>query len=136
MLVYLAGTISYFNKINKLEFASLWRKLAKENLSDLDIKVFDPMKNFAQNNEYDLKGVPYQNLYYLEKSDIILLNLEALKESPGTMFVIFIAWYNHKPVIAFGESELISQPHIKEAITSKFKNLPDACDYIKSMYCQ
>lgn len=136
MLIYLAGAITYFEKANQLDYAILWRKIAKDNLKDINIDTFDPTLNYTQNKEYNLKGIPYQNSYYLQKSDIILVNLDMLKESPGTLWEIFIGWYLQKPIITFGESDLVNQPHVAEAITIKFNKLTEATEYIKSMYCQ
>jgi hypothetical protein len=64
------------------------------------------------------------------------MNAEYLEHSPGSLFEVFIGFYLHKPIICFGYSRLLEQPHIKEAVTIHFNNLPDSIEYIKSMYLQ
>jgi nucleoside 2-deoxyribosyltransferase len=135
-LIYLAGAMTKFENEGKLKEAIMWRKHARDALLSDNFEIFNPTLFYEVNKNYNLRGVPYQNLYYLEKSDIILLNAKYIEFSPGTMWEIFLSWYNKKPVICFGHSDALEQPHIKEAITIRFDTLDNACEYIKSMYCQ
>jgi nucleoside 2-deoxyribosyltransferase len=135
-LIYLAGAMTYYEKIQELSNAIKWRQQVEDLLSDCAIKVYDPTNNYTQNKTYDAKGVPYQNLYYLQNCDLIILNMEYIEHSPGTLFEIFLGWYLKKPIISFGYSRLLEQPHIKESITIHFDTLEDCTDYVKSMYLQ
>jgi nucleoside 2-deoxyribosyltransferase len=135
-LIYLAGAMTYYEKIQELSNAIKWRQQVEDLLSDCAIKVYDPTNNYTQNKTYDVKGVPYQNLYYLQNCDLIILNMEYIEHSPGTLFEIFLGWYLKKPIISFGYSRLLEQPHIKESITIHFDTLEDCTDYVKSMYLQ
>jgi nucleoside 2-deoxyribosyltransferase len=136
VLVYTAGAITYYQKINQLQDAILWRIKTKDTFKNTGIDIFDPTVNYENNLTYDSKGVPYQNLHFLQNADIILVNLEHIAHSPGTLWEIFIGWYLHKPIVGFGDSRLLEQPHIKEAVTIHFDNLEDSIEYIKSMYLQ
>lgn len=133
--IFLSGCMSYFYDNNKHELAEDWRNQATERLKK-KFNIFNPCTNYYKNINYEPKGIVYQNIAYLNKSDFILLNLDKLESSPGTLFEIFANFLNHKPVIAFGETLLLDQPHVYEAITMHFIDLDSACDYIENMYCQ
>lgn len=131
----MAGSITYYDINNELDKAKEWRRQAADLLND-KFKIFNPIINYETNKTFNNKGVVYQNLYYLNKSQIMLLNMENLDKSPGTLFEMFNFWANHKPVIAFGKTPIYNQPHVQEAITNWFINVDKAIDYINFMYCQ
>jgi nucleoside 2-deoxyribosyltransferase len=68
----------------------------------------------------------------------LLLNLEYLEDSPGSLFELYYAFFNHIPVIAFGKSNknIDLQAHVKESLTICFDNIDDALDYLLYMYSQ
>ena len=139
--VYLSGCMSHHYKNEKPNLAEIWRDDAEENLFKYDYKIFNPCANYKQNRQYDSKSMIYQKITYLEKCDVIIVNLDYLEKSVGTMFDLFWAYFNHKPVVAFCDTdivneELINQQYIKEAITVRFDTLYEACEYIKNMYSQ
>lgn len=114
--IFLSGCMSYYYNNGKPKLAEDWRNEAIEKLGD-KFNIFNPCKNYNKNIQYDSKGVVYQNMAYLNKSDIILLNADDIEKSPGTLFEVFTSFLNHKPVLAFGDSPILEQPHIKESIT-------------------
>lgn len=134
MLVYLAGSITHYDNENELHKAIGWRINAQNYLAKININAFNPMINYHVNKYYNSKGVVSQNYHYLKQSDIMLLNVEYLEKSYGTLFEIFNFWADHKPVIAFGENTIINSPHIKEAITMVFPTLDNTLEYINDMY--
>jgi len=138
MLVYLCGAMSHWDRQDCFEKATDWREEAiKGFYSDSIIKWFNPCVNYFINKEYNSKGVVTQNLTYLKKSDIILLNLEELDKSPGSLFEIYYAYMNHIPVIAFGKNYLYgNQPHVTESISMHFDDMGVALDYIDNMFEQ
>lgn len=139
MLVYLAGCITHYEKLGRLEKAIEWRENAEQKLKDNGFKVFNPMTNYKINASYEQQtpqGIILQNFNYLSKADILLVNLELLEQSPGTIWEMSIAWYLHKPVLAFGYTPLLQRAHTQALITIRFTNLDDTLDYICSMYNQ
>lgn len=134
--VYSAGCLSYYFNNNKFEKATIWRDEASKKLKDINIKVFNPSHFFNENLQYNSKGIPYQNLYYLQNCDFVLINLNELNESPGTIFELAWCFILKKPVIAFGNTIWRESPHIKESITVQFETLNEALDYISTMYNQ
>ena len=129
MKLYLAGTMSYYYNQNKPELAENWRTYFEK-----EFDCFNPCNNFKTNINFDCRGVVYQNIHYLDKCDVIIVNLQDLKESAGTIFEIYYAFLNHKPVIAFGNSELYNQPHVHESITMKFNYIGEVKYYLSKMY--
>ena len=137
---YLCGAISEYNRLGKLDKAKEWRIKASnffiENFKD--VNVFDPSLNFEKNFTYNSRGVVLQNVKYLRESNLLLLNLEYLEKSPGTMFEIVWAWLNDVTCISFGEldNSLEFSPHVQECLTMCFDDLDKALEYIYDMYKQ
>ncbi|MFC0903697.1 hypothetical protein ACFHWD_03210 [Clostridium sp. MT-14] len=137
MFIYLAGAMSYYDCIHQFELATRWRDEAVNKLKVCgynDRDIFNPCKNYNINKTFDSRGVVYQNIFYLSKASLIILNMKDLDKSPGTLFEICYAILYHIPVIAFGESKLYEQPHVHESITIKFATMDEVLKYIKNMY--
>ena len=138
--VYCAGAISEYNRLDKLDKAKEWRIKASnffiENFREAS--VFDPSIGFEKNFTYNSKGVVLQNIKYLRESNLLLLNLEYLEKSPGTLFEITYAYLNQIPCIAFGrlDNSLEFSPHIEQCITMLFDDLDSALKYCYDMYKQ
>ena len=132
--VYLAGAISYYRNIGKPEQAEEWRKQAQETLNYYDIKCFNPCDESPICWDYAQDGLIKQNYYYLNNCDIVLVNLDAINDSIGTIWELSMAWRDHKPVIAFGTTSWLDRPHMNSLIDMKFDTLSEALDYITSMY--
>lgn len=138
--VYLAGAMSGFHESGEYHKATEWRDYTRDCFAESNIRVFDPTHNSLRHFTYstDLnRGVIHQNHAYLKKCDIVLVNLERLDDSVGSVWEISMAWADHKPVIGFGSCEKWeSRPHFQSLITASFGSVGDACDYIISMYNQ
>ena len=137
MLIYLAGAITVHHKNNQMDHAYEWRHKSIDLLEKQDnFQCFDPTVNFLENfgAEVPCKSVVAQNRHYLEKSDIVLLNLDMLHESPGTLWELYVANENNIPVYAFGDSEWSWSPHVNQSITGRFKDLYTTINHIKNMY--
>ena len=140
MFIYLAGAMSYYDRINRFELATKWRKRIINRLQHTryitsDYEIFDPCVHYDINKTFNSNGVVYQNLVYLRKADILILNLDDIDKSFGTLFEIYYAFLNHIPVIAFGENDLYyTQPHIRASITMKCDNIDQVVEYIVNMY--
>ena len=98
---------------------------------------FDPTVNFKINiTPPQSKAVLQQNKFYLNKSDILLVNLDRLSDSSGTIYEIIYAGIKDKPIIAFGNDKLFHVPHISENITVRFDNLDNALQCIFDYFIQ
>lgn len=132
--IYEAGAMTTYYEENRPELAESWRLEFSDAFYNKEVKIFNPCINYLINKTYEPKGVVYQNLHYLNNSDIIILNLDRLEESQGTLFEIYNFFMNKKPVIAFGSNPIYNQPHVHESITIRFDTLNEAIRYIKNMY--
>ena len=132
--VYLAGAISYFYNINQPLRATVWREKAEQYFEELDIKCFNPCKESPRCWEYPQEGLINQNYFYLKNCDIILVNLDMINDSVGTIWELSMAWKEHKPIVAFGKTHWLERPHMRSLISVKFNTLHEALDYITDMY--
>ena len=128
---------------HKMERATGWRiRLKNQLMRDIVNKCdnkwdwFDPTVNFEENyNAVNNKTVLRQNDYYLNQSDIMVVCINDLEKSPGTIYEIIDFGKKGKPVIAFGQSEWIKSPHISEFITAHLKE-DKIMAYLDAMYYQ
>ena len=140
--LYLAGAISYLKEIDEYDKAILWRIQLINKLTDLNNKLgyikyrcFDPTTNFEENDKTaSNKTIVQQNDYYLDKCDIMIVNLEHLDKSPGTLYEIYKYKFLNKPVIAFGNNDWADKPHVVESITVCLSNIDGVVDYLESYY--
>jgi nucleoside 2-deoxyribosyltransferase len=132
--VYLAGAISYFYNTNQPKRATAWREKASETLEQFNIKCFDPCKEPVACWEYPQEGLIKQNYFYLNNCDIVLVNLDMINDSIGTVWELSMAWRDHKSVVAFGTTPWLDRPHMRSLIDVRFDTLDKALDYIVDMY--
>ena len=132
--VYLAGAITYFYKTEQPERATAWRDKAEKFFADYNMKCFDPCKEPKECWSYPQEGLIKQNYYYLKNCDIVLVNLDMINDSVGTIWELSMAWKEHKPIIAFGKTPWLERPHMKSLIDICFNTLDDALDYIANMF--
>lgn len=132
--VYLAGAISYFYNTNQPQRATAWRKKATETLEQFDIKCFNPCEEPASCWNYPQEGLIKQNYFYLNNCDIILVNLDMINDSVGTVWELSMAWRDHKPIVAFGKTHWLDRPHMRSLIDVRLETLDEALNYIADMY--
>ena len=139
--IYLAG------KMNGLSFEEMnnWRHevsrklLNLSEMSDTKLNVINPVLyyNFEEKRHQTEIEVEEFDLAHVISSNIIIVNLDGLKDSIGTIIELHDAHYHHKiPVIAFGNQELYDNLHpwIKNDITRVENNIDEMLDYIQDFY--
>lgn len=140
--IYLAG------KMNGLSYEDMnaWRKEIKEKLKE--ITYYTTISNVTVINPvdfYNFQEVRYQtdievqnfDLKHVASSDIIVVNLEGLSDSIGTIIELYEAYYHNKiPVIAFGDKEIYNKLHpwVKNSITRVEKDINGVVEYIRDFY--
>lgn len=132
--VYLAGTISYFYNTKQPARATAWRNKAENFFKDYNIKCFNPCKN--ENGDFADEIIVKQNIYYLDQCSIILVNLDMITDSVGSIFELTYAQEHNKLVVAFGKSPWLDRPHLKYLIDIKFDTLNEALEHISIAYNQ
>jgi len=134
MLVFLSGAIDSHYRNNEMHKSITWREYFTRELGKMGIKCFNPCENFDHIINYTKTSHVKQNLYYLEKSDLVVVNLHNILNSPGTIFELTYCYLNHKATISFGDYKHITSPHILSAIDEYFENEDEVIEYIKNLY--
>lgn len=135
--VYLSGAVKRVSN----EFQS-WRNECIE-LTDEDFGIYnlinciDPTRYF----NYSKNKTPKTEkqcldlfMWQVEKSDVVLVNLDYSEVSPGTVAELEHAYCNGVPVIGFGKEEYTWYNWAKERCSVVFDNLTDALNYIDTSY--
>lgn len=139
--IYLAGKMSglSFKEMNE------WRQELKEILnkcsenSNTRVNVINPVDfyNFEEKRHQNELEVEEYDLAHVVSSNIIVVNLDGLSDSIGTIIELHDAKYHNKiPVIAFGDSSTykILHPWIKNDITRVEDNIYGVAEYIQDFY--
>lgn len=136
MLIYLAGCMSYYYENSESQKAEHWRYIVTERLKNIGISTFDPTLYYTTNSSYDSDLMVQQNEYYLKKADIILVNLDDLDKSYGTIYELVYAHALEKPILAFGSTTIYGHPHLKHIIRNCFVSLSEVLEFLDTVYCQ
>ena len=102
-----------------------------------NIKFINPLKYFNYNPAHQPKtDKQCLNLFtwQVERSELLLVNLDHSEESIGTAMEVEHAYCHGIPVIAFGSQENTWYNWVKERATVVFEDLDEACFYIKETY--
>ena len=140
--VYLAGSITKYWNDGKLDQALMWRKIAVESFKNSNIECYNPCKNFEHNKDYNRKMFLQQNNLFLNKSNIMLVDLKHICQSGGTLFELAVAYNKDMQIISFGDiknnftEEIFG--HYKQIIKSgiNFQTYDEAINYISTMFDQ
>ena len=139
--IYLAGKMGglTFEEMNKWRCETHRKLLSQAKMSGKKINVINPVLyyNFEEKRHQTEIEVEEFDLAHVISSDIIIVNLDGLKDSIGTIIELHDAHYHHKiPVIAFGSQELYDNLHpwIKNNITRVENNMDDMVTYIRDFY--
>lgn len=134
--IYLGGKMSglTFFEMNK------WRMDIKKQLiisaSDIcNVRVINPVDyyNFDNIRHKTEEEVMDYDLDHVKSSDILIINLDKVQTSPGTIVEIHTAWELGIPVLAFGNSNNL-HPWIKRMIRRIDTTLEELVEYIRDFY--
>ena len=132
--VYLSGAV----KIVDMNFQT-WREKCleiEENGFYPDIKFIDPIEYFNYTDKQPTTDKQCIDLFMwlVDKSDVLLVNLDNSNVSIGTSMEIEHAFCNNIPIIGFGKVKDTWYNWIVERCTVIFRNLDTAIEYIDSTY--
>lgn len=141
--IYIAGKMSglTYEKMNG------WREKLKRKIemqADLigykdKLCVINPVNyyNFENYRHQSETEVEDYDLAHVISSDVIIVNLDGLNSSIGTIIELHDANYHHRiPVIAFGSEDNYNKLHpwIKRDITRYEETMDDVITYIGDFY--
>jgi nucleoside 2-deoxyribosyltransferase len=121
--VYLAGKMMGLTE----EEMTSWRKEAEEYLTRHEIKVIDPVRAGMGLEEQTSRQIVAINKYLINRSDVVLAELNHKEVSIGTIGEIIFASSLGIPVFTWGsEIKVIYHPWVWEHITAAFETLEKA----------
>ena len=141
MKIYLAGKMSglTFEEMSEWRNETLVKLYNAAKFNGAKINVIHPVMyyNFVEKRHQSEIEVEEFDLAHVISSDIIIVNLDGLSSSIGTIIELHDAHYHHRiPVIAFGNKGLYDNLHpwVKNDITRVEDNIDDVVAYIRDFY--
>ena len=134
-MIYLSGMMDGVTQ----EEGNAWRTQATKFFSMRQFSTFNPYKIHPVNDGCEPNEIHNNDLYYLERSDVVLANLvlpDTIENTKIPFFTIgelYLAHAKGKPVIAYTNC-LSHRLSYKAIVTKSFTNLEDAMEYIASIY--
>jgi nucleoside 2-deoxyribosyltransferase len=122
-LVYLSGMMDGVS----IAEGDGWRKIAHKYLEERGMDSYNPYDGTPNDETTTANQVFHKDIYYLEKSDLVLVNLDlppVIKNKDIPFFTIgeiFLAHRDRKPVISY--TNCLKGRHGYEAIVTR--TLPD-----------
>lgn len=118
--VYLCGAISYYIKTGDDKKATEWRDIALAELRKNGFGVFNPMNLSPDAWKMDGSGILEMNRYYLKQCDVLLVNLDDLDTSFGSIWEMSLAHEYGIPIYAFGDCNFYGEDHLNSLITARY----------------
>ena len=139
--IYLAGKMSglTYDEMNDWREKLVSAFKIESYYTGASVNVVNPVKYFnfeAPKHQSEMEVQEY-DLKHVVTSDVIIVNLEGLKDSIGTIIELHDAKYHNKiPVIAFGDISLYEELHpwVKNSITRVEETSSGVVEYIRDFY--
>ena len=133
--LYLAGSLTYLLTHNMFYKATRWRNDLDTWALDNGIKTFNPAKVYSveKNHNYSDKMIVDQNNFFLNKTTIMVVQLEYLDQSPGTIYELALYKAMGKPIIAFGKEKHWS-PHVNYCISHHCETEEEVIELLTNMF--
>lgn len=132
--IYTSGATKNIEADDSLQ----WRKVTKACLEHCDtnykVKVFIPEYYFNYHTDHPKtdKQCMKHFMYRLDRSELMIVNLNNSNTSIGTGMEVQRATDNGIPIIGFGNSNIY--PWIEECCDVTFETLEEALNYIEKYY--
>jgi hypothetical protein len=142
LYIYEAGSLTYLYDNDIFKCATEWRDKLDTWAKDNGVYTFNPAKTFLKekNHTYSGQMAVRQNDLYLDKTNIMVMQMDYLDYSPGTIYEIvsYKRLYPWKPVISFS---LISDlhhknPHIESCISEHCRGIDSVIELLSNMFGQ
>lgn len=138
--IYLAGAMQG----KSFEEMSTWRYDLRNILNqintynNLKLNVVNPVNyyNFVEVKYQTQREIMKYDLNHVKSSDLVVVNLDGLNTSIGSIIELYECYTRNIPVIAFGDYQKYDNLHswIKECITRVDTNIYAVRDYIYEFY--
>lgn len=139
--IYLAGSMSAcdsFEEMNEWRVAMTVELLKRADIHDYVLNVLNPVSlfNFEEVKYESQREVKEYDLAHVLSSDIVIVDLNKIEQSPGTIIELQKAKDNYIPVLSIGKADVYSNLHpwINDCITHNFEAGTELADYISYFY--
>lgn len=151
--IYLSGAEKWYIDNANTNYPFTWRKLVEEWINRFgdNMKAINPCNYYSNYNDNFIRSdqeIRRLLLYKISKCDILLVNLDHIKDSVITLNEVFFADAHNIPIIGFyeykddkdyGDDRYLTEPWILDSCsrieTNKTTALTDSLIYIKNYYC-
>ena len=134
--IYLCGAMGCYENPEEYMF---WRRKIVALYNDV-ADVFDPSEFYSYEEQMHKteKEIMEYELYNLKRCDFVILNLDRIHESIGSIMEIAVANENNIPIIAFGSLDKYEHlyPWLKECILRHETSMPETIEYINKYFLQ
>lgn len=136
--IYLAGKMGGLTYEEYTGWRKDCRKLITSNFfseGTYDVHVLDPsiVYNFENPTHKTEKEIMRYELREVKKSAVVLVNLDGIDTSTGTIMEVLHAFENDVPVIGVGNTDIV-HPWIVECLDRVEETFKEAIDYIWKYY--
>lgn len=140
LVIYESGKMSGLT-YEEMQSWRIYLKAALEQVAEnagVNVRVINPVDfyNFVtQRHQTEIEIMNF-DLARVKESDLVVVNLDGLSTSIGTIIECYEAYKREIPVLAFGSDEDYENLHpwIKCCITRHDKNYKECINYISDFY--
>ena len=138
--IYLGGKMAGLNTEEMNEWRQQFIKIISPCAENYNVKLtcVNPCKyyNFEEIRYQSQMEVMKFDLAKVWQSDILVVNIDGLSTSIGTIIECYDAWDSGIPVLAFGDKDSYKNLHpwIKNCITRCDPSMLETIEYIKDFY--
>lgn len=138
--LYMAGAMGCYKdepeKMNGWRLDSITLLNSKANFKGVKLEIVNPVDyfNFEEPRKYKTQEeIMDFDLWQVVHSDLILVNLDRINDSAGTIIELYQAKLLNIPVVAFGDDSNL-HPWIRECTNRIEDDLVGAVGYINEFY--
>lgn len=134
-LCYLCGAMSCYKGTNEYEEKAVaWRYEIRKELSATKMNVFDPTNVDYEGLDWNDQCVVELNFSKLDKAACLIVNVENIEKSPGSLIEIALAFERDIPIIWFGKLTTHS-PHVRRMLGfNQYNTLKEALKAVKIIF--
>jgi nucleoside 2-deoxyribosyltransferase len=128
--IYTSGPMDNINEDEAIN----WRKYVRSFLHQ-HCKVYVPIYDSIEDNGNEVWS---RNYFMLDRSDVILVNLDYSNTRPflGLSLEMGRAYFQHKPIVIFSNYDWVHENKTLQHHAAKIlRTLDEAIEYIKLNYC-
>lgn len=141
LVIYEAGAMTNCKSFEEMNNWRIFLKTAINKVAEnvgINVRVINPVDyyNFREpKHQSELEPMNF-DLARVRESDLVVVNLEGLNKSIGSIIECYEAYKNNIPVLAFGNNDDYPELHpwVQCCITRHDKDYRECINYIRDFY--